>query len=321
MASGPPSISLRRYFALLLMAVVVAGGSATLLGFCGRWGWLLELTCHFRVQYFWSLTLAAGGLALVRRFQWAAVGGLFAAVNLALILPLYFGLVQPAAEGPAFRAMSLNVHWLNRDFARTLDLIRNERPDFVVLIEITPEWSSALAGLEDVLPYGQTAPRNSSGGIALLSRHRITEIEVRDVSGVGLPSIVAQLDLPGGPLTVIGTHPSSPSSPMNFDFRNRQLADLGLLASRRAGAVMLIGDFNTTSWSPYFHDLLASSGLADTRRGFGVEGSWPGLPLPLRIPIDHCLVTPDIAIDNRRVGPPVGSDHRPIIVDFSIRRK
>jgi endonuclease/exonuclease/phosphatase (EEP) superfamily protein YafD len=38
----------------------------------------------------------------------------------------------------------------------------------------------------------------------------------------------------------------------------------------------------------------------------------------LRIPIDHCLVSPSVAIVDRRVGPPVGSDHLPVFVDFAI---
>ena len=42
---------------------------------------------------------------------------------------------------------------------------------------------------------------------------------------------------------------------------------------------MLMGDMNCTSWSPYFQDMLTVSGLRDSRRGFGVEGSWPALAI------------------------------------------
>jgi endonuclease/exonuclease/phosphatase (EEP) superfamily protein YafD len=38
----------------------------------------------------------------------------------------------------------------------------------------------------------------------------------------------------------------------------------------------------------------------------------------MSVPIDHCLVSPEITILDRRLGPAVGSDHYPLIVDFII---
>jgi endonuclease/exonuclease/phosphatase (EEP) superfamily protein YafD len=40
----------------------------------------------------------------------------------------------------------------------------------------------------------------------------------------------------------------------------------------------------------------------------------------MRIPIDHCLFSPGIRILSKEVGPRVGSDHFPVIVDFLIER-
>jgi endonuclease/exonuclease/phosphatase (EEP) superfamily protein YafD len=134
---------------------------------------------------------------------------------------------------------------------------------------------------------------------------------------VWLPTIVAKLDLPPGKMTLVALHPSSPGSEWNHDARNAQLLAAAEIAAQQKGPVMMLGDFNTTSWSPVFSDVLATSGLRDSRLGFGVEPTWPGVPLPLRIPIDHCLVSPEIAITDRRVGPDIRSDHRPLVVDFA----
>jgi len=37
-----------------------------------------------------------------------------------------------------------------------------------------------------------------------------------------------------------------------------------------------------------------------------------------RVAIDHCLVSPEIAIRDRHIGPDVGSDHFPVVLDFAL---
>ncbi len=300
------------------MAGVVVAGAGTLAGYAARWGWLVELCCHFRVQYFWALTTCAVALAIGNRRRWAFVAAALAGINLASIVPLYFG-PKPGilADSPS-RAMLLNVRWLNQEYDRTIELIRAEQPDFVLLVEVTPEWADALEALRDEYPYGKTLPRRSSLGLALLSRIECDRIEVRRLPVTRLPLLVATMKLPSGRLTLLGTHPPSPVSAVNFDNRNQQLAEVADVASQIDGARMLLGDLNTTGWSPYFQDLLDRSGLADSRRGFGVEASWPNLPQLLRIPIDHCLVSPHVVVFERRISRSVGSDHRAVIVDFGI---
>ena len=56
-------------------------------------------------------------------------------------------------------------------------------------------------------------------------------------------------------------------------------------------------------------------GLINSQRGFGVQATWPvaGGFAP-RIPLDHCLHSPDLATVDRRMGPAVGSDHLPLVV-------
>jgi len=39
------------------------------------------------------------------------------------------------------------------------------------------------------------------------------------------------------------------------------------------------------------------------------------------VPLDNCFVSPDIVVTDHRDGPGVGSDHRPLIVDFGIAKR
>jgi endonuclease/exonuclease/phosphatase (EEP) superfamily protein YafD len=82
--------------------------------------------------------------------------------------------------------------------------------------------------------------------------------------------------------------------------------------------VILFGDLNVTPWSPYFADLLKHGGLKDTSQGRGLFGSWPSWLPGLRIPLDHCLTSPAILVADKRLGPKVGSDHLPMMIDLIV---
>ena len=72
----------------------------------------------------------------------------------------------------------------------------------------------------------------------------------------------------------------------------------------------------SSPWGAHFRRLVHDSGLRDSAQGRGVHPSWPAIDPLLRIPIDHCLLSPCIGLVDRRVGPDIGSDHYPLIVDF-----
>ena len=208
------------------------------------------------------------------------------------------------------------MHYDNRQFERVLELVHTEQPDFALFMEVTHDWAKALSVLEAEYPHHYVFANEGSAGIAFYSRWPMSHLEVEAVGGVYLPTVITELNSPAGVFTFVGSHPASPGTPAELDLRNRGLAGLADVAAGRNGPLMLMGDLNITGWSPYFQDLLDRSGLRDSRCGFGVEATWPELPRLLRIPIDHCLVSHEISIASRRVGPSVGSDHHAIIVDF-----
>jgi endonuclease/exonuclease/phosphatase (EEP) superfamily protein YafD len=42
---------------------------------------------------------------------------------------------------------------------------------------------------------------------------------------------------------------------------------------------------------------------------------------PLRLPIDHILIGPGLAVLDRRLGPDTGSDHLPVVADLAWRQE
>jgi endonuclease/exonuclease/phosphatase (EEP) superfamily protein YafD len=83
----------------------------------------------------------------------------------------------------------------------------------------------------------------------------------------------------------------------------------------------VLGDLNATPWSYYFQRLVRESGLTDSSKGRGIHATWPAGLFPLRIPIDHCLLSPEIGVINKMTGNNVGSDHLPVVVDLQLPAK
>ena len=79
---------------------------------------------------------------------------------------------------------------------------------------------------------------------------------------------------------------------------------------------MVLGDFNCAPWSPHFRRLCGGAKLRDAARGSGFAPTWYPSRVPIGIPIDHVLVGPAVAVEEHRVGPALGSDHRPVLVDL-----
>lgn len=70
----------------------------------------------------------------------------------------------------------------------------------------------------------------------------------------------------------------------------------------------------------YFARLLDEGRLNDSEQGFGPQQSWSTELLIPVVPIDHFLVSRDIEVTNRALGPNIGSDHLPVYVDLLVKR-
>lgn len=303
----------------ILTAAGVVASAATILGFLGRFSWFFDLFSHFRVQYLLALLTLGILHALGRRRRMAAVFLLFACVNFALVLPLYLGATgKPETDAPVMRAMLINVHTQNGDAGRVAAAIRAANPDLLVLEEINARWMADLARLSDSYPHSIVQSREDNFGIALFSKFPLDYGGVVAVGDAGVPSLVASVTLAQTNLLVIATHPIPPAGREYSRWRNNQLDRLRDNV-RPSHPVLLLGDLNVTPWSAHFRRLVACTGLRDSARGFGVQPTWQFYNPFLRIPLDHCLHSQEVVIVDRRVGPDVSSDHRPLIVDFALR--
>ncbi len=315
---------MKKFVNRLLLFITVFVCLCTAAGFLARSWWVFELFSHFRVQYL--VVLAGCGIIFLARKKHREVvlAIAFAAVNFTIVGNHQGGISAQASiaagEGRTIRALLANVNQGNQAHEKLHRFVSFVNPDLMVLLEVNRDWMSSLRPLVDHYPYTTSNP-NGTGGIALLSRIPFDEATIEIIGEVGLPSVIARLAIGGQKLTLIGTHPRPPTSWTRAKSRNHQLAELAEFVAARQEPTILLGDLNVTPWSPFFRDFLRSSGLRDSREGFGLHPTWPTSFPPLWIQIDHALVSSTIVVHHREVGPDLGSDHYPVVIDFSITAK
>jgi len=295
--------------------LVVVATLPTYLAFGARLSWVFELATHFRVHYALSLGLLWFAILALRRWRLLAWVGITVAVNVAIIAPLYFGPDVAKDAGPTMRIMTANLLAGNRTKPNLLALIQKESPDILVFQEVTPGWARVLSVLKKEYPYSFFEPRSDHFGIVLMSRLPTKSMRTTDLGMSHVPSIEATVFLQGTPIHFIGTHTLPPMGAQNARTRNNHLALLADKSAATSGARVLMGDLNCTPWSPYFHDLLRHAELRNSQRGFGIQPTWRS-----QLPIDHVLCSDEILVLDRRVGPKIGSDHQPVIVDLAIKK-
>jgi endonuclease/exonuclease/phosphatase (EEP) superfamily protein YafD len=273
-------------------------------GFGGA-AWWLDLPNH-GPQY--TLGVAAAGvlLAVVARFRRLAllftVVGFFFALRWAWVV----GPSAPPASPVGVRVLLANVYSNNTDTAALLALIESTDPDIIGLMEVNDRWLSELEPLRNGWPAFVEMPRRDNFGIALYSRVPGSEVSEVVLGGGQAPSLTVQF---ADEMQVILTHPLPPLGGRYSTARNEQLADVAHLLE--SDAVVVMGDFNATPWSHHF-----------PAPGAAVAGAtWPsGLPALLRVPIDHIVGNRAVQVSGLRVGPHIGSDHRPVLGVISRHR-
>jgi endonuclease/exonuclease/phosphatase (EEP) superfamily protein YafD len=262
------------------------------------------------------LLLGAAVLGLLRQSRFAALVLVFAGVNLAATAPQLVAWQRAeASAGTELRFVLANVNAMNQNHQPLLSFIEEADPDVIVLQEVNQRWVDGVASLGSEYPYSVVEPQEGYFGIGLWSRVPIVSGEARYFLKERIPAIVATLDTPGGEIPVVSTHAMPPRSAFHVDLRDRQLEAMSELARSASSDVVVLADLNATPWSHVFRSFVRSSGLKDASRGHGLQWTWPALIWPLVLPIDHALVSEEVRVLDVWTGPPIGSDHHPLVLD------
>lgn len=227
--------------------------------------------------------------------------------------------------GPRLRVLTCNMHYGGN--ATAVEAVAAAtRPDVVAL----QEWRE---------PTGTNAPRwdgwhvDRQPGLFLASRYPIKRVDRVGQSSNREKGSAARYDLdtPAGPVVVFSLHLASPREELkgavlavetglddltaNSSMRDRQCEFLAAAAGEVTGPILIVGDFNSPAESVVFrrHWGEYRDAFADAGWGWGYtfRNRWT------RVRIDHILVGGGGRADDCRVGPDMGSPHRPVLADVS----
>lgn len=285
-----------------------------------RVDWRVDMLTHF-VGPGLALSLVAAGLVVVTwrgHRRWWAVGLLALATWQGSVAFRYDGANPVPAAGAGrgrLRLLVLNVQKDNRRTDAIAALIRDERPDVVGLVEVSPHHVAGLDALGIGLeyPFRMVHPLGGQGLMLLFRDPPLGLFPPTILAPEGNPVARATVRVGDLAVSLWLAHPPNPIGTGRAR-ADGDLVALGEAIGRSEGPRILVGDLNRSEGSPHFADLLRASGLRDGRLGFGREPSWPAWS-PYRIAIDHTLVSPELAVAWRRVGPDVGSDHLPVLIE------
>ena len=312
----PHVITLAALAALLALALML------LAGYFGAHSSALDAFSHFRVH----LALAAALLSLAllaSRFRLTAASVLvFAVACLATLPASVLGLAAPVQAGPAdaaqptYRLLQMNLRFNNPTPEKVLSLIGATQPDIITFEETSGMWEDKLSLIAHAYPYHVSC--GDVFGAAILSRRPFAEGSEPGCHSSGTLA-TAKVDLGGVTVDVAAVH-------LGWPWPRRQVRQIDSLSAPLAALgedAIMAGDCNAAAWSAAVRRLAGKGGFS-IMPSVGATWMWRRLPDALRfmgLPIDQVFAKGGVTLLSARKLAPAGSDHLPILVEFSVRPK
>ncbi len=299
-----------------------------------KWVWAADVLSLFRPYALLASALVLLACGVRRRTTLIlAAFALLAFETVLLALPTLQGDAQPRSVKTLHELTVITFNCLGSNpNSRTAAVwLRRMHPDVLVLEELPPRWEPALETLSDLLPYRASLLQDTRSDTDIFSRQPMRSAQAYQPTPDMRTLIHAVVDIDDHPLQVFGIHPNTLQTQDEWANRNNalELSAQWIAQTRRGqvdrsgseGPALVLGDWNTPPWSPYFHAFLRISGL---KSADGVL--WPPVtrvlaaPFGLRLgsPIDHVATSPGVRVEGCETGPDLGSDHVPQICRISL---
>lgn len=267
-------------------------------------------------------------LGIMKRRRWL----LFHIVPAGLFILLYGVMFIPrapivASDTPQLRVMTFNTQF-KFQAPEIMRVIQEANADVVALQELVQPTADYLAEhLADEYPYQITHinPDSLTQGKGILSRYPLlNERFLNNKNEVNYLRV--QIEFEGEKVTIVTTHPTPPHWGTNYNAigRSQHIDWIMDNLSQESGALIILGDFNTTDQSDdyrqitaHYHDSVREVGLG-LGQTFPDSTSWQKFKfIPPLIRIDYVFHSDELtAVFAGAWHESAGSDHRPTVANL-----
>ena len=277
-------------------------------------------------------------LAITAMFTLAGLTAARTLENTAEVSPL-------SAETTSVKVISINIEHLFLGDDVLQAYLEKENPDIVVIQEVLwrlqerrwRRFGQPVGGNENgILP--QHLKVAELGNLAVYSRFPILSDQTTIIEGELPPGanvyyeadrelLSLTLDTGEHPLHLLAIHPDSPRTQSSWHNKRNYLdaVDKSIrdLTDKNDGHILAIGDWNSAPWSTRFQQSLVENDLKTaypegwpqtTRFFFDYRLHWI-----LGAPVDQFAVSNGIQVANVSLGPDIGSDHLPLVIEIGFK--
>lgn len=227
---------------------------------------------------------------------------------------------------PQLRVMTFNTQF--KENTHIAQVILEADADVIALQELVQPMADYLAEeLADEYPYqiSHIDPDLLTQGKGILSRHPLQN-ELFETWDVQVNYLRVQIEFADEIVTIVTTHPQPPQwgKRFNSDLRSRHIDWIMDHLTQESGALIVLGDFNTTDLSADYRQITAI--YQDSVREVGVglgqtfpdSTAWRNLQfIPPMIRIDYVFHSNHLtAVSAGAWHESGGSDHRPVVANL-----
>ncbi|MHA6297915.1 endonuclease/exonuclease/phosphatase family protein [Devosia sp. CAU 1758] len=224
-----------------------------------------------------------------------------------------------AAAEPQLKVIAFNMLGTNVENGPAIAAFLEQSDADLVLLNESGPIIPFLEELKSRFPFqlgcgDPGANSGSCGDVLLLSRLALEEPSIKRLTGAsGHQTITARIEIDGKSLNVVATHFLRPYF---GEHQTSEFVALRRLVDELSGPTLVAGDFNATAWFGPFTELLRTTGLT---RAVIEPGTWPAELGDFGAPIDHILVSGDVALSSLTALPDhFGSNHRGLAAGIAL---
>lgn len=250
----------------------------------------------------------------------------------------------PPANAASYRLMTYNIFGANYDTTAVTAMITAEDPDIIAINEYFPEQRDTLHDmLSPDYPYSRLCEGGKRANIAIYARLPFDASTAHlDPCNHDIDNRTAILTLRFAPdeepgFTIVAAQLDWPVQISPLRERGDLMSRVDLMTARQRqqftrlaeevdgiqGALVLVGDLNSTPWSYALRRFARDGNLTRQTRNMPtfpklwyIAGEWRTTPAFL--PLDHLMTRGSVMVTELHTGYAAGSDHLPVIADFAV---